>query len=95
MGIDSDGSNYVVMAVDQLGVELYFIDSLGAVPIIIGSVNTEGNAEKVTLTSQGVYVACDDAGAYFITIGKLSHCKCLLIELGRSYLQFLYFQGEI
>jgi hypothetical protein len=71
-GIDSDGSNYVVMAVDQLGVELYSIDSLGAVPIIIGSVNTEGNAEKVTLTSQGVYVACDDAGAYFITIGKFS-----------------------
>ena len=71
-GIDSDGSNYVVMAVDQLGVELYSIDSLGAVPIIIGSVNTEGNAEKVTLTSQGVYVACDDAGAYFIPTGKFS-----------------------
>lgn len=72
LGIDSDGSNYVVMAVDQLGVELYFIDSLGAVPIIIGSVNTEGNAEKVTLTSQGVYVACDDAGAYFITTENFS-----------------------
>ena len=71
-GIDSDGSNYVVMAVDQLGVELYSIDSLGAVPIIIGSVNTEGNAEKVTLTSQGVYAACDDAGAYFIPTGKFS-----------------------
>ena len=71
-GIDSDGSNYVVMAVDQLGVELYSIDSLGAVPIIIGSVNTEGNAEKVTLTSQGVYVACDDAGAYFITTENFS-----------------------
>ena len=35
MGIDSDGSNYIAMAVDQLGVELFSIDSLGATPILI------------------------------------------------------------
>ena len=72
MGIDSDGSNYIAMAVDQLGVELFSIDSLGATPILINRVDTEGNAEKVTLISEGVYVACDDAGALFIPIGSFS-----------------------
>jgi len=71
-GIDSDGESYIVMAVDQLGVELYSIDSLGADPILVGRVDTEGNGEQVTLTSEGVFAACDDAGAYFITTGKFS-----------------------
>jgi hypothetical protein len=60
------------MAVDQLGVELYSIDSLGADPNLVGRVDTEGNGEQVTLTSEGVFAACDDAGAYFITTGKFS-----------------------
>jgi len=71
-GIDSDGESYIAMAVDQLGVELYSIDSLGADPNLIGRVDTEGNGEKVTLTSDGVFAACDDAGAYFIPIRKFS-----------------------
>ena len=66
LGIDSDGSNYIAMAVDQLGVELFYIDSLGATPVLINRVDTEGNAEKVTLTREGVYVACDDAGALYV-----------------------------
>ena len=66
MGIDSDGVSYIVMAVDQLGVELYAIDSLGADPILLGRVDTEGNAEEVTLGALGVFASCDDAGAYFI-----------------------------
>jgi hypothetical protein len=60
------------MAVDQLGVELYSIDSLGADPNLVGRVDTEGNGEQVTLTSEGVFAACDDAGAYFIPTGKFS-----------------------
>jgi len=71
-GIDSDGESYIVMAVDQLGVELYSIDSLGADPNLVGRVDTEGNGEQVTLTSEGVFAACDDAGAYFITTEKFS-----------------------
>jgi len=65
-GIDSDGENYIAMAVDQLGVELYSIDSLGADPELLGRVDTEGNAEQVTLTANALFAACDDAGAYFI-----------------------------
>ena len=65
-GIDSDGETYIAMAVDQLGVELYSIDSLGTDPVLIGRVDTEGNAEQVTLSQMGVFAACDDAGATFI-----------------------------
>ena len=71
-GIDSDGESYIAMAVDQLGVELYSIDSLGANPSLVGRVDTEGNGEQVTLTSDGVFAACDDAGAYFIPTEKFS-----------------------
>ncbi len=72
MGIDSDGFDYIVMAVDQLGVELFSINSLGEVPDLVGRVDTEGNAEKVVLVNGGVYVACDDAGATFIPTGSFS-----------------------
>ncbi len=68
LGIDSDGSTMIAMAVDQLGVELFSIDSLGAEPVFIGRVDTQGNAEKVSLSLNGVYVACDDAGASYITL---------------------------
>ena len=66
LGIDSDGSSLITMAVDQLGVELFTIDSLGADPRLIGRINTDGNAEKVTLYPNGVFVACDNAGAAYI-----------------------------
>ena len=72
LGIDSDGSNYIAMAVDQLGVELFYIDSLGATPVLINRVDTEGNAEKVALTAEGVFVACDDAGALYVPIDSFS-----------------------
>ena len=45
---------------------------MGADPKLVGRVDTEGNGEQVTLTSDGVFAACDDAGAYFITTGKFS-----------------------
>ena len=66
MGIDSDGVNFIALAVDQLGVESYSIDGLGAEPVLNGRIDTEGNAEKVTLVSDGVFAACDDAGAVYI-----------------------------
>ena len=34
-GIDSDGGSLIALAVDQMGVELYSIDSLGANPILL------------------------------------------------------------
>ena len=68
----SVSESYVAIAMDQLGVELYSIDSIGADPILIGRVDTEGNAEQVTLDQMGVFAACDDAGAYFIPIGNFS-----------------------
>jgi hypothetical protein len=68
----SVSESYVAIAMDQLGVELYSIDSIGADPTLIGRVDTEGNAEQVTLDQMGVFAACDDAGAYFITTGKFS-----------------------
>ena len=68
----SVSESYVAIAMDQLGVELYSIDSIGADPTLIGRVDTEGNAEQVTLDQLGVFAACDDAGAYFIPTGKFS-----------------------
>jgi hypothetical protein len=68
----SVSESYVAIAMDQLGVELYSIDSIGADPTLIGRVDTEGNAEQVTLDQMGVFAACDDAGAYFIPTGKFS-----------------------
>jgi len=66
LGIGSDGVSLIAMAVDQLGVELFSIDSLGADPVLVGRVDTGGNAEKVTLSTSGVFVACDNAGATYI-----------------------------
>jgi hypothetical protein len=66
------------MAVDQLGVELYFIDSLGADPVFVGRVDTEGNAEKVSLTTYGVFVACDNAGASYIPKESFNNSKELV-----------------
>ena len=67
-GIDSNGENLIVLAVDQMGVELYSMDSVGANLVLIGRVDTDGNAEKVKLISEGVLTSCDDAGAYFIPL---------------------------
>jgi len=75
LGIDSDGQSKIAMAVDQLGVELYTIDSLGANPEFVGRVDTEGNAEKVTFSTSGVFVACDNAGAYYIPFENFSTSK--------------------
>ena len=72
MGIDSDGSSYIIMAIDQLGIELFSIDSLGSAPQLVSRIDTEGNAEKVTLVTDGVYAACDDAGAVYIPIESFS-----------------------
>ena len=52
--------------------ELFYIDSIGATPVLINRVDTEGNAEKVALTAEGVFVACDDAGALYVPIDSFS-----------------------
>ena len=71
-GIDSNGENYIALAVDQLGVELYELASLEADPEFIGRVDTEGNAEKVVLADAGVFVSCDDVGAAYIPYNVFS-----------------------
>jgi len=72
MGIDSDGVNFIALAIDQLGVELYSMDGLGTEPVLNGRIDTQGNAEKVTLVEDGVFAACDDAGAVYIPIENFS-----------------------
>ena len=67
LGVDSDGVSKVVMAVDQLGVEFYDLDSLGAEPVLSSRFDLEGNAEQVKLTDIGAFVSCDDFGAYFLS----------------------------
>ncbi len=67
LGVDSDGVSKVVMAVDQLGVEFYDFDTLGAEPVLISRFDLEGNAEQVKLTDIGAFVSCDDFGAYFLS----------------------------
>ncbi len=66
MGIDSDGFSKITMAVDQMGVELFSIDSLGSEINFIGRVNTQGNALSTAISGEGVFVACDNAGAVYI-----------------------------
>ena len=51
LGIDSDGSNYIAMAVDQLGVELFYIDSLGATPVLINRVDKVFSSAEPTESS--------------------------------------------
>jgi hypothetical protein len=67
LGVDSDGISRVAMAVDQLGVEFYDLDTLGAEPILSSRFDLEGNAEQVKLTDIGAFVSCDDFGAYFLS----------------------------
>jgi hypothetical protein len=67
LGIDSDGVSRVAMAVDQLGVEFYDIDTLGSEPVLSSKYDLDGNAEQVELTDIGAFVSCDDFGAYFLT----------------------------
>ena len=66
MGIDSDGVSKITMAVDQMGVELFSIDSLGSDLNFTGRVNTEGNAISTVISGDGVFAACDNAGAVYI-----------------------------
>jgi hypothetical protein len=65
-GIDSDGAFRVAMTVDQIGVEIFSLDSLGSDPMLLGRVNTAGNALAVKLVQDGVFVACDNAGAVYV-----------------------------
>ena len=70
MGLDYLNGN-IALAVDQQGIELWTLDSLGADPVFVNRLDTPGNAEKVTLTETGVFVACDDAGARYIPLDIL------------------------
>lgn len=68
----SHGGDHIAVAGDQLGVYLYTISSIGSTPELVSRIDTEGNAENVNIVDDGVFVSCDDAGAYFIPIGSFS-----------------------
>ena len=85
LGIDSDGESVIAMAVDQLGVELFSIDSLGADPVLVGRVDTQGNAEKVKITSSGVFVACDNAGASYIPMENFETSNMGTIDFATDF----------
>jgi hypothetical protein len=84
MGIDSDGNSRITMAVDQMGVELFHIDSLGSDLNFIGRVDTDGNAISTSMSNDGVFVSCDNAGASFIPYSHFSSG-----EVGYSFAQDL------
>ena len=64
-GIDIVG-NQLALTTDQTGVSLYQLSDLKTNPEFINSVDTQGSADKVTLTNTGLFVASEEAGAYFI-----------------------------
>ena len=70
-GLSHSGA-HIAVAGDQLGVYLYTISSIGSTPELVSMIDTEGNAENVNIVDDGVFVSCDDAGAYFIPIGSFS-----------------------
>ena len=65
-------NEYIAFAGDQLGVYLYAYTPDPFNLELISKIDTEGNAEKVHMTDGGVFVSCDDAGAYYIPIESFS-----------------------
>ncbi|MAJ19114.1 MAG: hypothetical protein CMA06_04660 [Euryarchaeota archaeon] len=68
----SHSGDRIAVAGDQMGVYLYGVDLIGDSPEFISRIDTEGNAEDVLISNNGVFVSCDDAGAYFIPMGSFS-----------------------
>tara|TARA_Y100001970_G_C13724214_1_gene598175 strand:- start:216 stop:644 length:429 start_codon:yes stop_codon:yes gene_type:complete len=58
----------MAVAGDQMGVYLFTIDAIGSSPQFVSRIDTEGNAENVLISNNGVFVSCDNAAAYFIPI---------------------------
>jgi len=84
LGIDATRSfplrndnDIVAMAVDQLGVEFYNLvydlsdENSGGEPSFLSKFDLDGNAEQVSITDDGAYIACDDFGAYFISLESI------------------------
>jgi len=65
-------NEYIAFAGDQLGVYLYTYTPDPFNLELISRIDTEGNAEKVHMTDGGIFVSCDDAGAYYIPIESFS-----------------------
>ena len=84
LGIDATRSfplrndnDIVAMAIDQLGVEFYNLvydlsdENSGGEPSFLSKFDLGGNAEQVSITDDGAYIACDDFGAYFISLESI------------------------
>lgn len=70
-GIDIEGS-LLAQTIDQTGVNLYQLSDITSDPVIVDSADTQGNADKVTITDQGLFVASEGGGAYYISISGTS-----------------------
>lgn len=70
-GIDMYGS-LLAQTTDQTGISLYQISSIKSDPVKVDSADTEGNADKVTFTDSGLFVASEGGGAYYIPISGTS-----------------------
>lgn len=70
-GIDVKG-NLLAQTTDQTGVSLYQIIDIKSDPVKVDSADTEGNADKVTITDEGLFIGSEGGGAYFIPISGTS-----------------------
>ena len=70
-GIDRYGS-LLAQTTDQTGVSLYQISNIKSDPVKVDSADTEGNADKVTLTDNGLFIGSEGGGAYYIPISGTS-----------------------
>lgn len=85
LGISINGGSLIAMAVDQLGVELFNLDSLGAQPVLIGGVDLQGNSKKVAFTDNGLFIAADDAGAFYIQISDFTDSLKTIINFAEDF----------
>lgn len=66
-GIDIHG-DLLAVTTDQLGVSLYQLSDLKTDPALTDNADTQGSADKVTITDDGLYVAAEEGGAYYFPI---------------------------
>ena len=46
-------------------------ENSGGEPSFLSKFDLDGNAEQVSITDDGAYIACDDFGAYFISLESI------------------------
>ena len=85
LGIASNGLSLIAMAVDQLGVELFNLDSLGSQPVLVGRLDLKGNSEKVVFSDNGLFIASDDAGAYYVSESNITNSSGTVTNFAEDF----------